>query len=649
MKKIILATILSAVALLAVAQTPNSLGASGTAGGSIEVGDKNEIDVVNALTDWRVDTSVIDSVNIVTGGIGNTDLGSRVVSLSKQATGTANRLQGFDGSGNPSLITVSGIAALSAGNLAVTEVDGSITNELQTVANTSDATSHTVTLSNSGGSVQLVEGSNITLTTTGTSGAGVVTIASTGVGESTTASNGLTLSGVDVKLGGTLSANTAINGNFDLKIGNSTALDTVQVVATKIVLNGAVTSVSDITVPTEAYDATGWNGNLTVPTKDAVRDKIEALSSGTAWVLTGQNITAESSIGSNDAFGVNIETNNVNRLRLSSAGRFFTGTLTDINLVASDSVKLTGATMDLAPTAELKVTSGAQTGLRSIGGFHSYVSATSGSGVANVGYLWENSADANDGYVMRREADGKFFFARASDYPYSTEIDSIFTYDQTTNTFDFDVTNLTQNGVTLLNGTSGDATYWKLGGQTVGANANIGPTDAFRFGIGTNGSTRLSFSSDGRIFSTGNVTDLKVTASDSIYLNGSRVDIVGATQITGNLIMTADATVTGRMHTSMGATVASAGDLTLGNDGNSFPVSGTTTVNAITTTGWQAGDVVIINATTLGTCTFKHNTAGGANTAPMVLFGSVDFVMTAPDVLGLRYDGTNWVQIFGTP
>jgi len=52
----------------------------------------------------------------------------------------------------------------------------------QSIANTSDATSHTVTLSASGGSVQLVEGSNITLTTTGTSGAAVVTIASTASG-----------------------------------------------------------------------------------------------------------------------------------------------------------------------------------------------------------------------------------------------------------------------------------------------------------------------------------------------------------------------------------------------------------------------------------------------------------------------------------
>jgi len=54
----------------------------------------------------------------------------------------------------------------------------------QTLANTSDATSHTVTLSATGGSVQLVEGSGITLTTTGTAADGIITIASSGGGSS---------------------------------------------------------------------------------------------------------------------------------------------------------------------------------------------------------------------------------------------------------------------------------------------------------------------------------------------------------------------------------------------------------------------------------------------------------------------------------
>lgn len=89
--------------------------------------------------------------------------------------------------GNAVTINVAGINAITettsanGGSITITatEVDGSTTNELQTITNTSNATSHTVTLSNTGGSVQLVEGSNITLTTTGTGADGVVTIAAT--------------------------------------------------------------------------------------------------------------------------------------------------------------------------------------------------------------------------------------------------------------------------------------------------------------------------------------------------------------------------------------------------------------------------------------------------------------------------------------
>lgn len=37
---------------------------------------------------------------------------------------------------------------------------------------------------------------------------------------------------------------------------------------------------TDVFVATEAYDEAGWNGDLSVPTKDAVRDKIETISGG---------------------------------------------------------------------------------------------------------------------------------------------------------------------------------------------------------------------------------------------------------------------------------------------------------------------------------------------------------------------------------
>lgn len=41
------------------------------------------------------------------------------------------------------------------------------------------------------------------------------------------------------------------------------------------------TFTGDVIVPDEAYDATAWNGSLEVPTKNAVRDKIETIGSGT--------------------------------------------------------------------------------------------------------------------------------------------------------------------------------------------------------------------------------------------------------------------------------------------------------------------------------------------------------------------------------
>lgn len=47
-----------------------------------------------------------------------------------------------------------------------------------------------------------------------------------------------------------------------------------------------------VTIPDDPYDATGWNGNLTPPTKNAVRDKIEALgAAGTLDDLTDVDTT----------------------------------------------------------------------------------------------------------------------------------------------------------------------------------------------------------------------------------------------------------------------------------------------------------------------------------------------------------------------
>lgn len=76
----------------------------------------------------------------------------------------------------------------------IENIDPALLGGSQALANTSDATSHTVTLTG-GTSVQLVEGSNITLTTTGTGANGIVTIASSGGGGWGTTGTVATLTG----------------------------------------------------------------------------------------------------------------------------------------------------------------------------------------------------------------------------------------------------------------------------------------------------------------------------------------------------------------------------------------------------------------------------------------------------------------------
>lgn len=173
--------------------------------------------------------------------------------------GTATAVMGRDGDGDVSDLALSGLT-ISSGTL--TASDPSSTNELQTLASTSNATTHTVTLSNSGGSVQLAEGSNVTLTTTGTTLNGVVTIAATGdnwgsqvvqTTGSTLDGNGTSGSPMNVSTGGitpTELASTAVTAG---SYGSATQVGTFTVDA-----DGRLTAAANATI-------TGTLSGLTAP------------------------------------------------------------------------------------------------------------------------------------------------------------------------------------------------------------------------------------------------------------------------------------------------------------------------------------------------------------------------------------------------
>ena len=126
------------------------------------------------LTATEVDGSVSNEGTLGVGAGGASS--STIVSNTSGASGVTINVAGIN--------SITETTSSNGGSITITatEVDGSTTNELQTIANTSDATSHTATLSNSGGSLKLAEGSGITLTTTGTGDDGIVTIAATGSG-----------------------------------------------------------------------------------------------------------------------------------------------------------------------------------------------------------------------------------------------------------------------------------------------------------------------------------------------------------------------------------------------------------------------------------------------------------------------------------
>jgi len=167
------------------------------------------------------------------------------------------------------------------------EVDGSVTNELQTIANSSDATSHTQTLSNSGGSTQYIEGTGIGLATGGTSLNGTVTITNTLPDQTVVLNNGagisatgtypnFTITNTSPSLwtdGGTDTYLTATTDN--VAIGTSTAnskvdvttngLGVTQTTTSGIVLsnNTAAAAGAQQISPALRLRANGWKTNAT--------------------------------------------------------------------------------------------------------------------------------------------------------------------------------------------------------------------------------------------------------------------------------------------------------------------------------------------------------------------------------------------------
>lgn len=184
-----------------------SWGSTGTFGSGKDVGiggqPTRDFDVIG---DSRLRGAIYNSTNSAgTSGQVLTSNGSSAWSWATPADGSAtNELQTISTSGGAGNITLSNGGGTL--NLNVNDADASATNELQTLSHSADLISHTMTLSNSGGSLILAEGSGIALTTSGNQ----VTIASSvpfGSGELALSSDlnltGITTTPIKVDFGAT--------------------------------------------------------------------------------------------------------------------------------------------------------------------------------------------------------------------------------------------------------------------------------------------------------------------------------------------------------------------------------------------------------------------------------------------------------------
>lgn len=190
--------------------------------------------------------------------------------------------------------------------------------------------------------------------------------------------------------------------------------------------------------------------------RDNATDATDWFDVTNSWQLGGQALWANTNLGSTDAYRVGLQTNGTARLYLDASGRMVSGTLTDINLTATDSAKLAAANIYLAPTNSVNIISTNQNPIDAVGGFHSQSIFRSVNASGNAGIQLANSADDNNTYNLYRVGDGNLMLSMSNDYPYASEDDSIFHYNASTRVIDFRTSAIHLNGSPLA-GTVGGA------------------------------------------------------------------------------------------------------------------------------------------------------------------------------------------------
>lgn len=149
----------------------------------------------------------------------------------------------------------------------------------------------------------------------------------------------------------------------------------------------------------------------------------------------------------------------------------------------------------------------------------------------------------------------------------------------------------------------GSGTPWVLGAQTLTATSALGSTSAHGVNLTTNGTARIQLDASGGVRS-GTITDLVVTASDSIALNSAGPDL----QLVSGFARIVDSggTVRYQVNNSTGATAvtlpdntATAGNFTIAGGSDLLLFTSTNGAERVSIGGGTAGSTVHLSADTV--------------------------------------------------
>jgi len=137
-------------------------------------------------------------------------------------------------------------------------------------------------------------------------------------------------------------------------------------------------------------------------------------------------------------------------------------------------------------------------------------------------------------------------------------------------------------------------------------------------------------------FNGADIFEITINGANEYQFSDTQADWNG-----NNLVNVGDLIVGDRFQGNKGADIVGAATITLG-DGNYFDITGNTSIDFMTTTGWQAGSVVVLQFDANGGANDNTSTPP-ANTVPFALAGV--FNSSAGDTLTVVFDGAFWREI----